>query len=87
MHFKQEGTISNLGSKPLKLVDPFFYHGSNILSTESDVNVRIVKAWTDIDRSITWKSDLTDKTKRDFFKAMAESVLLYRCTLSTLRFR
>ena len=33
---------------------------------------------------ITWKSDLPDKIKRDFFKAVAVLVPLYGCTnLST----
>ena len=43
------------------------------------------KAWTAIDRlSIIWKSDLTDKTKRSFFQAAVESILLYGCTTWTL---
>ena len=51
--------ISTLSGKPLKLVDPFTYHGSNIWSTESDANIRIRKAWTIIDRlSIIWKPAL-----------------------------
>ena len=41
--FHQEGDISNLSGKPLKLVDEVTYLGSNISSTESDVNVRIEK--------------------------------------------
>ena len=56
---------------PLKLEDLFTYHGSNISSTESDVNIRIGKALTVIDRLlIIWKSDLPDKIKRDFFQAV-----------------
>ena len=42
--FKQEGAISTLSVKPLKLVDLFTYLGSNISSTESDVNIHIGKA-------------------------------------------
>ena len=42
-------------------------------------------AWIAIDRlSIIWKSDLTDKMKRSFFQAAVVSILLYRCTTSTL---
>ena len=41
---KQDGAISTLGSKPLKLIDQFTYFGSNISSTESDVNICIGKA-------------------------------------------
>ena len=70
MCFKQEGTISLLNDKPLKLVNQFPYLGSNISSTESDVNIYIEKAQTVIYRlSIIWKSDLFDKIKRDFFRA------------------
>ena len=59
MPFKQDGAISTLNSKPLKLVDHFTYLGSNFFSTESDVNIGLEKAWSDIDRlSATWKSDI-----------------------------
>ena len=37
MYFKQDGAISSLRDKLLKLVDQFIYHGSNISSTESDL--------------------------------------------------
>ena len=41
--------------------------------------------WTAIDKlSIIWKSDLTDKMKRSFFKAAVVSILLYGCTIWTL---
>ena len=42
--------ISTLDSKPLKPVEQFTYLGSNISSTESDVNARIGKAWSTINR-------------------------------------
>ena len=48
--FKQEGAISTLSGKSLKLVDQFPYLNSTISSTESDVNICRVKAWTAIDR-------------------------------------
>ena len=68
MCFKQEGAISTLSGKPLELVDHLIYLGSNISSTESDVNIRIAKFWIAIDRlSIIRKSDLSDKIKQDFF--------------------
>ena len=38
-YFKWEGTISCLSSRPLMLIDKFTYLGSNILSTESDINI------------------------------------------------
>ena len=43
MCFKRKGTISTRSSKPLKLVDQLTYIGSNISSTERDVNLRLVK--------------------------------------------
>ena len=42
MCFKQ-GAISTLSGKPLKLVDKFTFLGSNIISTEYNINVRIEK--------------------------------------------
>ena len=66
---------------PLKLVDKFTYLGSSVSSTEKDIDTRLMKAWTAIDRlSIIWKSDLTDKMKRSFFQAAVVSILLYGCT-------
>ena len=54
-------------------------------STENDIDTRLTKAWTAIDRlSIIWKSDLTDKMKRSFFQAAVVSILLYGCTTWTL---
>ena len=47
---KQKGTISILSGLLLKLVDQFTYLGSNISSTESDVSIRLAKAWNAIDR-------------------------------------
>ena len=44
--FNQKGGIFSPNDKPLKLVDPFTYLCSNILSTKSDVNVRINKVLT-----------------------------------------
>ena len=67
------------------IVDKFTYLGSSVSSTEKDIDTRLTKAWTAIDRlSIIWKSDLTDKMKRSFFHAAVESKLLYGCTTWTL---
>ena len=56
MCLKQDGAISALNGKPLKLVDHF---GSNISFTESNVSVYIEKVWTAFDRlSIICVSDL-----------------------------
>ena len=46
MCFNQRGNISVLKSGPLKLVNKFTYLGSCDSSTETDINTRLVKAWT-----------------------------------------
>ena len=85
MCFNQAGDISTLDRTSLKLVDKFTYLGSSVSSTEKDINTRLTKAWTAIDKlSVIWKSDLTDKMKRSFFKAAVVSILLYGCTTWTL---
>ena len=65
MCYNQTGDISTLEGTPLKLVDKFTYLGSNVESTEKDIDTRLTKASTAINRlSIIWKSDLTDKMKQ-----------------------
>ena len=85
MCYNQTGDISTLEGTPLKLVDQFTYLGSSVESTEKDIETRLTKAWTAINRlSTIWKSDLTDKMKRSFFQAAVTSILLYGCTTWTL---
>ena len=85
MCYNQTGDISTLEGTPLKLVDKFTYLGSSVESTKKDIETRLTKAWTAINRlSIIWKSDLTDKMKRSFFQAAVTSILLYGCTTWTL---
>ena len=85
MCYNQTGDISTLDGTSLKLVDKFPHLGSSISSTEKDIDTRLTKAWTAIDRlSIIWKTDLTDKMKRCFFQAAVVSILLYGCTTWTL---
>ena len=43
--------------------------------------MRQAKAWT---LSIIWKSDVSDKIKRNFFQAAVVSILLDGCTTRTL---
>ena len=70
--FKQEGATSFLSGKYLKLVVQIIYLGSNISSTESGICLRLVTAWNTINRLLLlWKSDLSEKIKRDFFQAVA----------------
>ena len=85
MCYNQTGDISTLDGTSLKLVDNFTYRGSSISSTKKDIDMRLTKAWTAINRlSIIWKSDLTDKMKRSFIQAAVVSILLYGCTTWTL---
>ena len=59
------GGIYTLDRTPLKLVEKFTYLESNVSSTENDIDTRLTKALTAINRlSIIWKSDLIDKMKR-----------------------
>ena len=56
LHFKRERAITS--GSPLKFVDKLMYLGGSISSTESDVNIHLVKAWVAINRLlIMWKSD------------------------------
>ena len=73
------------GQHPVSSQDKFTYLGSSVESIEKDIETRLTKAWTAINRlSIIWKSDLTDKMKRSFFQAAVTSILLYGCTTWTL---
>ena len=85
MCYNQTGNITTLDGASLRLVDNFTYLGSSVSSTENDIDTRLTKAWTAIDRlSTIWKSDLTDERKRSFFQAAVVSILLYGCTTWTL---
>ena len=50
MCYNQTGDISTLEGTPLKLVDKFTYLGSSVESTEKDIETRLTKAWTAINR-------------------------------------
>ena len=81
MCLNQAGDISTLDWTSLKLVDKFPYLGSSVSSTEKDIDMRLTKTWTAIDKlSVICKSDLTNKMKRIFFQAAVVSILLYGCT-------
>ena len=85
MCFNQTGDISTLDGSSLKLVEKFTYLGSSVSSTEKDIDTRLTKARTAINKlSIIWKSDLTHKMKHSFFQAAVVSILLYGCTTWTL---
>ena len=66
-------------------VDKFTYLGTSVSSTEKNIDTRLTKAWTAIDKlSVIWKSDQTDKRKRSFFQAVVVLILLYGCTTWTI---
>ena len=65
---------STLNGMLLKLEVHFTYLGSNISSTETDVNIRIRKTLTAIDRlSTIEKSNLLDEIKLELFHVVAVS--------------
>ena len=85
LFMKLGGDISTVDGTSLKQVDKFTYLGSSVSSTEKDIDKRLTKAWTAIDKlSIILKSDLTDKMKHSFSQAAVMSILLYGCTTWTL---
>ena len=85
MGFNQRGNISTLNGRSLKVMDKFTYLRSSVSSIKNDINTRLAKAWTAINRlSVIWKSDQPNKLKCSFFQAVVMSVLLYGCTTWTL---
>ena len=67
MCFIQKGVISTLNGGSLKLEDKSTYLGSNISSTENNINMQLAKAWTTVNGLlIIWKSDLSDQIKCNF---------------------
>ena len=81
MCLNQRGDISALNGSSLKLVDKFTYLGSSVSSTETDIDIRLTKTWTAVNRlSVIRKSDLTDRMKPSFFQAAIVSILQYECT-------
>ena len=81
----KQATSPHKNDCSVKLVDNFTNLGSSVSSTEKDINMRLAKAWTANDRlSVIWKSEITDKIKRNFLQAAVVSILLYGCTTWTL---
>ena len=69
--------ISTLSGKHLKSVDQFTYLGSNILSTESNVNIRRGKAWNAIEKLlIIWKY-LSDINKTGLLRYGCVGTVIY----------
>ena len=88
MCFNQNQTrdISTLTSSSLKLANKFTYFRNSVSSTENDINMRLAKTWSAIDRLLViWKSDLSDKIKVNFLQAAVVSILPHGCQLSVWR--
>ena len=85
MSYNQQGNIKSLAGKEIKYVEEFTYLGSNIASSQKDIDIRIGKAWGAIEGLRTvWKSTLPTNLKRYFFRAAVETVLIYGSTTWTL---
>ena len=66
-------------------MDKFTYLESSVSSGEKDVNIRLAKVWTAVNRqSVIGKLDLTNKIECSFFQVAVVSILLYGCTKWTL---
>ena len=66
MGFNQTGDISTLDGSSLKLVDKFTYLGSSISSTEKDIDTRLTKAWTAIDKTWPIKWNAVSSKQRSY---------------------
>ena len=85
MRINQSGDISTLNYSSLKLVDKFTYQESSVSLIDTNIDTRLTKQWTAINRlSVIWKSDQTNKLEFSFFQAAIVSILLYGCTTWTL---
>ena len=77
--------VKSIDGEVLKNVDNFIYLGSEIESTDKEIKIRIAKSWAAQDKlSSIWKSPLCITLKRNFFRAVVESVLLYGSEAWTL---
>ena len=77
--------MSSQNGERIKQDNDFKYLGSYIASTEHDIDVRIVKAWSALNQLTNiFKSRLSKNLKRNFFRAIVESVLVYGAIIWTL---
>ena len=77
--------VRSVNGTQLKSVDNYTYPRSEISSIDKDINIRIAKSLSALDKlSSIWKSNLMATLKRNFFRAVIESVLLYGSEVWTL---
>ena len=78
MNINSNKTVKSIDGEVLKNVDNFIYLVSEIELTDKEIKIRIAKSWAAIDKfSFIWKSSPSTTLKRNFFRAVVESVLLY----------
>ena len=77
--------IKSLPGHDIKYVEEFKYLSIYIGSTQHDVSIRIGSSWAALNSlNIIWKSNLSNKPKRNFFRATVENVLVYGSITWTL---
>ena len=77
--------MKSLSAHDIKRVCEFKYQGSYVGSTQHNVSVIIESAWVTLNSlNIIWKSNLSSKLKRNFFKDKIETVLVYGLITLTL---
>ena len=65
---------------------PFKYLGSFVADSKKDFLTRKAQAWKACNKlHITWQSNISRKTKLDFFRACVESIILYGSETWTLK--
>ena len=70
--------IKSLPGHDIKYVEEFKYLSSYIGSTQHDVSIRIGSSWAALNSlNFIWKSNLSSKPKRNFFRATVGTVLVY----------
>ena len=85
MNQKHNSYIKSLKGKIIKQVNDFKYLGSYVASTDHDVNVRIGQAWAALNNMTSiWKSNISVKLKKNFFRVTVESILVYGSITWTL---
>ena len=78
-------TVKSIDGEVLKNVDNFIYLGSEIESTNIEIKIRNTKSWAALEKlSSIWKLSHSTTLKRNFFRAVVESVLLYGSEARTL---
>ena len=80
-----QGDIWAMSGTALEEVDNFLYLGAWVDDTEKDIEVRIAKGWSALNRmEIIWKSKIQKELKIRFFRATVESVMMYGAESWTL---